>query len=221
VYDERIQAKRESDETLTIHLRSDASGTTHEEAAQATDSRGRRYAARFGRFWSPAYRNLIDHPTILPIITELLADPAWGHCPPQVPEALRSRIRLDHDNVHYEPPAADGQAPLRIEQNDGRITGANALHGGPGNWHITCAYELVDVPAGGGGFGACPGSHTPAGWERLSSMGGVEGEAWRTQWVDSKWSRKHPGWDDETGVPVHRVEGKAGDCILFTEKMTQ
>ena len=46
-----------------------------------------------------------------------------------------------------------------------------------------------------------------------------EAEAWRTQWVDSKWSRKHPGWDDEgegEGVPVHRVEGKAGDCILFT-----
>ena len=47
MYDERLQAKRESDETLTIHLRSDASGTTHEEAAEATDSRGRRYAARF------------------------------------------------------------------------------------------------------------------------------------------------------------------------------
>ena len=71
-----------------------------------------------------------------------------------------------------------------------------------------------DVPPGGGGFGACPGSHTPAGWERLSSMDGVGESEWRTQWCDSKWSRKHPAWDPE--VPVHRVEGQAGDCILFT-----
>ena len=151
---------------------------------------------------------------MFPIIQELLSDPAWGHCPPQVPEALRSRIRLDHDNIHHEPPAADGQMPLRISQADGNITGANALHGGPGNWHITCAYELRDVPPGGGGFGACPGSHTPAGWGRLSSMDGVGESEWRTQWCDSKWSRKHPAWDPE--VPVHRVEGQAGDCILFT-----
>ena len=34
------------------------------------------------------------------------------------------------------------------------------------------------------------------------------------EWTDSIWTRKHPEWDES--VPVHRVEGQAGDCILFT-----
>ena len=176
-YDARLAAARDAGEILKIHLRSDASGTSHEEAAEATDSRGATYAARFGRFWSPAFRELVDNERVFPIIQELLSDPAWGHCPPQVPEALRSRIRLDHDNIHHEPPAAAGQMPLRISQADGNITGANALHGGPGNWHITCAYELRDVPPGGarrlsglahaGGLGA-PQQHGRRRRERVA-----------------------------------------------------
>ena len=44
-------------------------------------------------------------------------------------------------------------------------------------------------------------------------MPGV-GDAARAEWTDSPWTRKHPDWQPE--VPIHRVEGKAGDCILFT-----
>jgi len=43
-------------------------------------------------------------------------------------------------------------------------------------------------------------------------------ENWRKEWTDSQWTKKHPDWPEE--IPMHRVEGKAGDCILFTEKMT-
>ena len=50
-----------------------------------------------------------------------------------------------------------------------------------------------------------------------SSLPGIGPDA-RHQWADSKWTSKHPDWSED--VPMHRVEGKAGDCILFTEKMT-
>jgi hypothetical protein len=163
------------------------------------------------RFWSKAYRDLIDNPTMLPIITELLGDPKWGHAHPNLPLELRSRIRLDHHNIHY-------RAPLSFEQGAEQYpNGAPQLHGGAENWHITCVYELLDVGAGDGGFGACPGSQTPVGFEKVRSMPGIGPDA-RHQWVDSKWTTKHPAWSED--VPVHRVEGKAGDCILFTEKMT-
>jgi hypothetical protein len=48
-------------------------------------------------------------------------------------------------------------------------------------------------------------------------MRGVDGRDWATQWCDSPWTAKHPNWDPS--VPVHRIEGRAGDCILFSEKL--
>ena len=53
------------------------------------------------------------------------------------------------------------------------------------------------------------GTHMPNGLEKVKNMGI---ENWRTEWTDSPWSFKHPGWSPE--VPTHRVEGQAGDCIL-------
>ena len=88
------------------------------------------------------------------------------------------------------------------------------MHGGPSSWHITCVYELKTVGAGDGGFGCCPGSHTAEGQGRLRNMPGVGDPAFRTQWLDTRWSKKHPKWDP--AVRVHRVEGTAGSCILFT-----
>ena len=59
-------------------------------------------------------------------------------------------FRLDHDNIHYKP----GRNP-----QDGPDKGGS-LHGNPGNFHITCVYELKTVEKGDGGFGCVPGSHT-------------------------------------------------------------
>lgn len=65
--------------------------------------------------------------------------------------------------------------------------------------------------------GCCPGTHKPAGNEKLENMPGVSGRHWATQWVDSPWTTKHPNWDPS--VPVHYISARAGDCILFTEKL--
>ena len=58
------------------------------------DDHGNRYSG--SRFWSRAYADLVDNPVMLPYLEELLGDPAWGHAPPRLPDALRTRIRLDH-----------------------------------------------------------------------------------------------------------------------------
>ena len=92
---------------------------------ETTDRHGNVYRGR--RMWSQAYRDLIDNPVILPVLRELLGDPKWGHAHPAVPEDLRSRIRLDHDNIHFQGPVAVGGKPSR----------GNNLHGGPESWHIT------------------------------------------------------------------------------------
>jgi hypothetical protein len=176
-----------------------------------TDPHGNTYPGR--RFWSKAYRDLVDNPTMLPILTEILGDSSWGHAPAHMPDALRPLFRLDHHNIHYRNPLSDEEGA------DEYKNGAPSLHGGPNNWHITCVYELKDVQPGAGGFGAAAGSQTPDGFAAVRGMPGIGDDA-RTQWADSRWTQKHPDWDDDV-APLHRVEGKAGDCILFTEKMTQ
>jgi hypothetical protein len=168
------------------------------DTAMTTDRHGNTYEGQ--RMWSQAYRDLIDNPTVLPIVQEILGDPRWQHAVPSLPPHLQPRIRLDHANIHHRQP---GQPKL------GR------LHGGPSSWHATAVYELKSVGPGDGGLGACAGSHTPAGRERLETMGI---KTWRDEWTDSAWTSKHPGWPVD--VPVHRLEGQAGDCIVFTEKMT-
>ena len=157
---------------------------------------------------------------MLPILQELLGDPAWGHAPAGLPHSLRPRIRLDHDNVHHRPPHKQGD---RLEGRKARWPCRRtpeswphtfALHGGPSSWHITCVFELRSVGPGEGGFGAAAGSHTMQGREALETMG-LETDEWKREWVDTEWTRKHPDWDD-AAAPIHRVEGQAGDCILFT-----
>ena len=88
------------------------------------DDHGNRYSG--SRFWSRAYADLVDNPVMLPYLEELLGDPAWGHAPPRLPDALRTRIRLDHEDISYKPPMRPEQADL-----------GGDLHGSPSNTHIT------------------------------------------------------------------------------------
>ena len=81
VYDEKLLQAQKSGDPLKVHLRSDKSGTSYAEFPEVTDHRGFTYAARYSQFWSQGYRDLIDNPVVLPIITELLSDLQWGHCP--------------------------------------------------------------------------------------------------------------------------------------------
>ena len=78
-----------------------------------------------------AFRELIEPPTLGPILTEILGDPAWKHVPEQVPPEKRGRWRLDHDNLHL----CDKHHP------------GGGVHGGPGNHHVTavCA-TLLPTP---------------------------------------------------------------------------
>ena len=56
------------------------------------------------RLWSAAYEQLVDPPTVMPIVTELLNDDKWGHSSPGVPPPEhRGKVRLDHDNIHFRP----------------------------------------------------------------------------------------------------------------------
>lgn len=200
VYDQRVL---EQEETLS---RAHKEGQVrfnigHRDRQTTTDRHGNTYEGR--RLWSKAYMDLIDNETMLPIIEEILGDPAWGHAPAHMPEELRPLFRLDHDNVHYKP----GRKP-----SDGPDPGGS-LHGGPSSWHITCVYELKTVGPGDGGFGCVVGTHKPANEQKLLSTDGD----WKRNWCDTEWTSQLPNWNKD--VPVHRVEAKAGDCILFTEKL--
>ena len=176
-----------------------------------TDRHGNVYTGR--RFWSDGYRNLVDHPKIYPILQEILGDERWGHVPPTMPREDRGRIRLDHDNlVHL--PAYD---PAQMETHG---WGAKTLHGHDGGLgHVlTTVFELKSIGPGDGGLAAAAGSHKPAGRDRLASMG-LTDEEWRTQFCDNPilGTPRHPGWDPS--VPIHRCEGQAGDCLIFSEKL--
>ncbi|MBK35163.1 MAG: hypothetical protein CME26_06485 [Gemmatimonadetes bacterium] len=168
---------------------------------ETTDRHGNTYEGR--RFWSKAYRDLIDNEIMFPILEEVLGDPAWGHAPAHMPEELRPLFRLDHDNIHYKP----ARKPTDGEDKGG------TLHGSPRSWHVTCVYELKTVGPGDGGFGCVIGTHKPKNEEKLLN---IEGD-WKANWCDTEWTSQLPNWDED--VPVHRVEAKAGDCILFTEKL--
>ena len=139
-----------------------------------TDDHGNKYAGR--RFWSAAYRSLIDHPKIYPILQEMLTDPRWGHAPPGLPLEYRGRIRLDHDNIVHLP-AYDP------EQMETHGWGAKTLHGNPQNWHVTTVFELKSIGKDEGGFGAAAGTHKREGQARLLNMG-LTTEEWRTQWCE-------------------------------------
>ena len=98
VYDQHILERKE---TLSA-IGSDKQNRFHiggRDRNLTTDRHGNTYMGR--RFWSKAYMDLIDNETMLPIVEELLGDPAWGHAPAHLPAGLRPLFRLDHDNVIY------------------------------------------------------------------------------------------------------------------------
>ena len=153
-----------------------------------------------GHVSTQAWRELIDPPSMSPIVGEILGDPVWEHIPDEVPVSKRGQWRLDHDNLHVAPkwPGPPGTA-----------SAGGGIHGGPGSHHITCVYELIDVEPGMGGFGCIPGSHERSfDWSSALSIGSRE--EWRNP-VDGDWPSE---------VGVRRLELNAGDCMLFTEKLS-
>ena len=151
-----------------------------------------------GHVSTAAWRELIEPASMSAILTEILGDPAWDHIPAQVPPEKRGLWRLDHDNLHVAPPQAPGTA-----------SAGGGIHGGPGAHHITCVYELIDVEPGTGGFGCVPGSHRRSyDWSSALALG--TRDQWRNP-VDGDWPAE---------VGVRRLELKAGDCMLFTEKLS-
>ena len=75
------------------------------------------------------------------------------------------------------------------------------LHGSTSSYHVTAVFELRDISADDGGFGALVGSHKTS--YRLPTR-----EGWRL-----------PPWDSSS-VPVQGVDMKAGDCLVFSEKLS-
>ena len=124
----------------------------HSFETQTTSDDGRVGAPR--RFWSPAFANLLNHKATTPIVRELLCDARYGHVPHPMPPH-RGRITLDHDNIHYHPPARDSSdtggalhSP-RLDKNP--VKAVCRL--------ITVVFELASVGPGDGGFGCLAGSH--------------------------------------------------------------
>ena len=80
---------------------------------------------------------------------------------------------------------------------------------------------MVDVLPGEGGFGCIPGSHRPDyPWPEQFSRG--ERDAWRFPDEErSPGSSSGGWWAEELGVIAVAGEEpvRAGDCILFTEKV--
>ena len=125
VYDQHIEEREEmrskgdTDKKIRFSIRG---RDTH----QTADRHGNTYVGR--RFWSKAYRDLIDNETMLPILEEILGDPSWGHAPAHMPAELHPLFRLDHDNIHYKP----GRKPTDGEDKGG------TLHGSPVSYtHLT------------------------------------------------------------------------------------
>ena len=192
---EEIRSKSSTDKKIRFSIRG-------RSTYQTTDRHGNTYAGR--RFWSKAYRDLIDNEIMRPILEEILGDPSWGHAPAHMPADLRPLFRLDHDNIHYKP-------SRKLTEGEDK---GGTLHGGSSNFHITCVYELKTVGPNDGGFGCVLGTHKPANEKKMRN---IEGD-WRRNWCNTQWTLQLPNWDED--VPVHRVAAKAGDCILFTEKLT-
>lgn len=65
-------------------------------SSEITDRHGNTFKGR--RFWSQAFRDLVDNPAMTPILREILGDRSYCHAAPNMPEDLGSQFRLDHDN---------------------------------------------------------------------------------------------------------------------------
>jgi hypothetical protein len=103
--------------------------------------------ATFSGFWNwgPLWRNLIDHPAVLPVLYDLLGD----------------RFRLDH--AYGMAMRADGERGGEgLHHQAGMFSNAayyvthrDRMHNGL----IVVSWALTDAPAGSGGFCCIPGSH--------------------------------------------------------------
>jgi hypothetical protein len=103
---------------------------------------------------------------------------------------------LCHHAQDYKPPfdpTLHGQPRIPVPNPPG-------IHGSVGSYHVTAVFELRDVPAADGGFGALVGSHNP-GYTLPTSPG------WRL-----------PPWSQD--VPVRGVDMHAGDVLVFSEKLS-
>jgi ectoine hydroxylase-related dioxygenase (phytanoyl-CoA dioxygenase family) len=122
----------------------------------ASDVRTHRFIGLLG--WGKAYRNLIDHPNIVPYLQEMLG----------------ANFRLDHD---YADIIRAGKGPIGTTLHGG-ATPFNPVfyhhvHSGRMfNGLVAVAFNLKDVNPGDGGFAAVPGSHKsnfpfPTEWKEL------------------------------------------------------
>ena len=149
------------------------------------------------------WRQLLTLPAVVPVLGELLSEPRWGHVPPRVPAARRAEWRLDHDYVDVK--------PGYTETADKSPAGDGNLHGGIHAHHVTCVFELRTVQPGDGGFACVAGSHSPAfRWPAGCGPGAVAGSRWR--------ELEGGEFDERLGVRV--VSAAAGDCIVFSEKLS-
>lgn len=103
--------------------------------------------SRFGNFlkWGPVWRNLIDHPAILPFLGEFIGP----------------KFRLDHIyGMAMSTKGARGGEGLHHEGgmfNHGcyYVTHGQRIHNGL----VVVSFALCDVPPGAGGFCCIPGTH--------------------------------------------------------------
>ncbi len=148
--------------------------------------------------WDRIWRDLLDLPTLTPVLEELIGDhdlrDARGANADQQP-ALPT-FRLDHINIHTHVQQGFGGGML----HGGRgVNGSFTYHDGRFYGGLTTvSLELYDTASNGGGFAIIPGSHksnlrVPRAWVDLSQ-----------------------------GVAdcVSRVAAKPGDAIIFSEACT-
>jgi hypothetical protein len=144
--------------------------------------------------WGKPYLDLIDNPSVSPLLEELLG----------------SDFRLDHV---YGTLLRAGRGP-----DDPTLCGTSRWHSGPQHWPrqrheyfsadaqvfssglTVVAYELCDVPEGSGGMGALPGTH-----KSQFPLHGLEGTI--------STAGDMPAYGRAVAV-------SAGSAIIFTEAMT-
>ena len=155
-----------------------------------------------GGFWSQELFDLLDLPTISPLLDEI-----YGGAPADGLPAFR----IDHINVHTHGQFNKNLAGGKIHGDNGRLLHPDQPHellpiysdrdpdtGAFINGLVIVAYELDDTVCNGGGFGCLAGSHkspypVPEAWQDLSK--GV-----------------HP--------MITRVPAAAGGAIIFTEALS-
>ena len=103
--------------------------------------------SRFRGFleWGPDWRNLIDHPDVLPVLHTILGD----------------KFRLDH--AYGMAARSDGEAGNFGMHHEAGMFGHGCYYTTHGdtmhNGLIVVSYALTDTPAGAGGFCCISGSH--------------------------------------------------------------